>query len=111
MLYVGGYSAGTGVGVVSGSVPGALLLGKRPEVLKEMNHQLQLWDSRLNEFNAVCKQNKVASYLGLVMSPKQSVFFKAQHAFFRWLLSILFGFTQFTLHMFVSVYLISDVKQ
>lgn len=69
MLYVGGYLAGTGVGEVSGSVPGALLLGMRPEVLEEMNHQLHLWDCRLNEFNAVCKQNKVAPYIGFSNEP------------------------------------------
>jgi len=47
-----------------GSVPGAPLLGKWPEVLEEMNHHQQLRDCRLNEFNAVCKQNKVAPCTG-----------------------------------------------
>lgn len=69
MLYVGGYLAGTWVGAVSGSVPGVLLLGKWPEVLEEMNHQLQLWDCRLNEFNVVCKQNKAAPYIGFGNEP------------------------------------------
>lgn len=60
VLYIGGYLAGTGVGAVSGAVLGALLLGKPPEVLEE----LHLWDCRINEYNAVCKQNKVAPYIG-----------------------------------------------
>ena len=69
MLYVGSCLAGTGVEAVLGSLPGALLLGKWPEVLEEMNHQLQLWDRRLNEFNVVCKQNKAALYIGFGNEP------------------------------------------
>lgn len=44
-------------------------MGKRPEVLEEMNNQLHLWDCRLNVFNAVCKQNKVAPYTGFGNEP------------------------------------------
>lgn len=54
---------------MSGSVPGALLLGKQPEVLEEINQQQQLWDCRLNECNAVCKQNKAAPYTGFGNEP------------------------------------------
>lgn len=61
MFYAGSYLAGDWCrSSVQGSVLGALLLGKQPEMLEEMNHQWQLWDCRLNELNAVCKQNKAA---------------------------------------------------
>lgn len=55
VLYVGSYLARPGAGAVRGSVPGSLLLGTPPEVLEEKNHQLHLWDCKLNELNVVCK--------------------------------------------------------
>lgn len=70
---------------------GALLLGKQPEMLEEMNHQWQLWDCRLNEFNAVWQQNKDDPCTGFGNKPMIIC------AFFRWLLSVSFDFIQWAL--------------
>lgn len=67
-------------------------------MLEEMNHQQQLWDRRLNEFNVVCKQNKAAPDTGFGNGPTVICVFEAQRAFFRWLLSVSFGFIQPVLH-------------
>lgn len=79
-------------------MPAAPLLRMQPEVLEKMNHQRQLREGRLNEFNVVCKQNKAAPYTGFRNEPTVICVFEAQHAFFRWLLSVSFDFIQPVLH-------------